>query len=157
VLLLLHFPIKRLFTFLWKLALCPLCLRGAIIKPLLKKGTLCAEEYEKFKPIFNLHFVLRKIIEKSVADQLTKSFDVNYLGEVFQSADKEFHGRETARKKFLMVSVRMAERMTSERMRNGSPSRSNRNGQTAEENLGMDEIQAEGLTRNLELISWNSS
>ena len=96
MLLLLRFSIKRLLTFLWKLALCPPRLRGPLSNHYYK-GTLRAEEYEKFKPIFNLHFFLRKIIEKSVAKQLTKSFDVNYLSEVFQSADKEFHGRERAR------------------------------------------------------------
>lgn len=141
------FSNKKIVNISLETGFMPIVLKGAIIKPLLKKGTLCAEEYEKFKPIFNLHFISRKIIEKSVATQLTKSSDVNYLTEVFQSADKEFHGGETARKKSLMVSVQMAERMTSERMRNGSTSCSKQNSQTAEEILEWMRYKPKGILK----------
>ena len=48
-----------------------------------------------FRPISNLKFI-SKLVEKSVAVQLTKHVMTNHLDETFQSANKEFHSTETA-------------------------------------------------------------
>ena len=64
------------------------------LKPLLKKST-STEEFKNFRPISNLRFT-SKIIDKCVATQLIKYLNANCLGEVFQSAYREFHSTETA-------------------------------------------------------------
>ena len=58
--------------------------------PTLKKPTADFKQFTNFRPISNLKFI-PKLVEKSVAVQLTK-----YLDETFQSAYKEFHSNETA-------------------------------------------------------------
>ena len=64
------------------------------LKPLLKQST-SPEEFKNFRPISNLRFT-SKIIDKCVSTQLIKYLNANCLGEVFQSAYREFHSTKTA-------------------------------------------------------------
>ena len=68
----------------------PDALKIASLFPTLKKPTADFKQFTNFRPISNLKFI-SKLVEKSVAVQLTK-----HLDETFQSAYKEFHSTETA-------------------------------------------------------------
>ena len=70
-------------------------LKIASLLPTLKKPTADFKQFTNFRPISNLKFI-SKLVEKSVAVQLTKHFMTNHLDETFQSAYKEFHSTETA-------------------------------------------------------------
>ena len=69
-------------------------LKETTVKPLLKQST-SPEEFKNFRPISNLRFT-SKIIDKCVSTQLIKYLNANCLGEVFQSAYREFHSTKTA-------------------------------------------------------------
>ena len=73
----------------------PDALKIASLSLRLKKPTADFKQFSNFRPISNLKFI-SKLIEKSVAVQLTKHVMTNHLDETFQSAYKEFHSTETA-------------------------------------------------------------
>ena len=73
----------------------PDALKIASLSPTLKKPTADFKQFTNFRPISNLKFI-SKLVEKSVAVQLTKHVMTNHLDETFQSAYKEFHSTETA-------------------------------------------------------------
>ena len=73
----------------------PDSLKNACIRPLLKKATLDPNSFKNFRPVSNIPF-LSKVIEKVVADRLTRYLEDNYLFEPLQSAYKKFHSTETA-------------------------------------------------------------
>ena len=73
----------------------PDALKIASLSPTLKKPTADFRQFTTFRPISNLKFI-SKLVEKSVAVQLTKYVMTNHLDETFQSAYKEFHSTETA-------------------------------------------------------------
>ena len=73
----------------------PDALKIASLSPALKKPTADFKQFTNFRPISNLKFI-SKLVEKSVAVQLTKHVMTNHLDETFQSAYKEFHSTETA-------------------------------------------------------------
>jgi hypothetical protein len=73
----------------------PSQLKLSVIKPLLKKQSLSAEEFSSFRPISNLKF-LSKVIEKVVSCQLTEHLEKNKLHLSLQSAYKKNHSVETA-------------------------------------------------------------
>ena len=60
-----------------------------------KKPTADFKHFTNFRAISNLKFI-SKLVEKSVAVQLTKHVMTKQLDETFQSAYKEFHSTETA-------------------------------------------------------------
>ena len=73
----------------------PDALKIASLSPTLNKPTADFKQFTNFRPISNLKFI-SKLVEKSVAVQLTKHVMTNHLDETFQSAYKEFHSTETA-------------------------------------------------------------
>ena len=73
----------------------PDALKIASLSPTLKKPTADLKQFINFRPLSNLKFI-SKLVEKSVAVQLTKHVMTNHLDETFQSAYKEFHSTETA-------------------------------------------------------------
>ena len=73
----------------------PDALKIASLSPTLNKPSADFKQFTNFRPISNLKFI-SKLVEKSVAVQLTKHVMTNHLDETFQSAYKEFHSTETA-------------------------------------------------------------
>lgn len=73
----------------------PDALKIASLSPTLKKPSADFKQFTNFRPISNLKFI-SKLVEKSVAIELTKHVMTNHLDETFQSAYKEFHSTETA-------------------------------------------------------------
>ena len=73
----------------------PDALKIASLSPALKKPTADFKQFTNFRPISNLKFI-SKLVEKSVAVQLTKHVMTNHLDETFESAYKEFHSTEIA-------------------------------------------------------------
>ena len=70
-------------------------LKRAFLTPLIKKIILDAEILKNYRPVSNLSF-LSKLIERIVCVQLVNHLDKNGLYEVFQSAYRQLHSRETA-------------------------------------------------------------
>jgi hypothetical protein len=73
----------------------PICLKMAIILPLIKKLLLNREILTNYRPISNLAF-LSKVIEKCVALQLVNYMNENNLCCKWQSAYRQYHSTETA-------------------------------------------------------------
>lgn len=73
----------------------PLCLKKAVVTPLLKKPQLDHEIISNFRPVSNLPFV-SKVIEKIVAIRLKSHLHNNGLFEPLQSAYRQYHSCETA-------------------------------------------------------------
>ena len=71
----------------------PTCLKSAVLSPRLKKPNTDFLQFKNFRPISNLK-ALSKIIEKSVALQLTNDIMNNNPHENFQSAYKVNHSTE---------------------------------------------------------------
>ena len=69
--------------------------KQAIVTPLIKKKTLCRNEFKNYRPISNLSF-LSKILEKIVAKRLNAHIEEHLLSNHVQSAYKRFHSTETA-------------------------------------------------------------
>jgi hypothetical protein len=69
--------------------------KGAIVRPLLKKPGLDAEDLKNYRPVSNLPFlskILEKVIEKRLNDHITQ----NALSDSLQSAYRQNHSTETA-------------------------------------------------------------
>jgi hypothetical protein len=73
----------------------PAELKKALILPLLKKPGLDTEVLKHFRPVSNLTYI-SKVIERVVAQRLTKYLFANNLQEHLQSSYKKFHSTETA-------------------------------------------------------------
>jgi hypothetical protein len=73
----------------------PSNLKTAHVTPLLKKEGLDTKEYKNYRPVSNLPF-LSKLLERVVAQQLTKHMSEHGLNDVFQSAYRPKHSTETA-------------------------------------------------------------
>ena len=69
--------------------------KQALVTPLIKKKTLCRNEFKNYRPISNLSF-LSKILEKIVAKRLNAHIEEHLLSNHVQSAYKRFHSTETA-------------------------------------------------------------
>ena len=67
----------------------------ALVTPLIKKKTLCRNEFKNYRPISNLSF-LSNILEKIVAKRLNAHIEEHLLSNHLQSAYKRFHSTETA-------------------------------------------------------------
>ena len=70
-------------------------LKQALVTPLIKKKTLCRNEFNNYRPISNLSF-LSKILERVVAKRLNVHIEEQLLSNQVQSAYKRFHSTETA-------------------------------------------------------------
>ncbi len=73
----------------------PDLLKHAIVRPLLKKQGMDPTVLANFRPISNLSFI-RKILEKTVLDQLQTFLADNLIFEVFQAGFRKYHSTETA-------------------------------------------------------------
>ena len=69
--------------------------KQALVTPLIKKKTLCKNEFKNDRPISKLSF-LSKILEKIVAKRLNAHIEEQLLSNHVQSAYKRFHSTETA-------------------------------------------------------------
>ena len=69
--------------------------KQALVTPLIKKKTLCRNEFKTYRPISNLSF-LSKILEKIVAKRLNAHIEEHLLSNHVHSAYKRFHSTETA-------------------------------------------------------------
>ena len=69
--------------------------KQALVTPLIKKKTLCRNEFKNYRPISNLSF-LSKILEKIVAKRLNAHIEEHLLSNHVLSAYKRFHSTETA-------------------------------------------------------------
>ena len=69
--------------------------KQALVTPLIKKKTLCRNEFNNYRPISNLSF-LSKILEKIVAKRLNSHIEEQLLSNHVQSAYKHFNSTETA-------------------------------------------------------------
>lgn len=77
----------------------PDVLKVAVLSPLLKNSDADYKQHLDFRPISFLKFI-SKLIEKTIAVQLTDHVMIQHLGEMFQSAYKTWHSTETALVKF---------------------------------------------------------
>jgi len=73
----------------------PDCYKVAIVTPLLKKDDLDVNTYKNYRPVSNLPF-LSKVLERVVADQLTKHMSDNNMYDPLQSAYRAAHSTESA-------------------------------------------------------------
>ena len=70
--------------------------KSSIILPLIKKQGLDPEILKNYRPVANLSFIFRKIIEKAIATQIHDLLINNDIVDNFQSAYKTGHSCETA-------------------------------------------------------------
>ena len=73
----------------------PELMKVAHVRPLLKKPSLEIEFLKHYRPVSNLSF-LSKVLEKVVAERLTRHLQDNNLHEVMQSAYRPRHSTESA-------------------------------------------------------------
>ncbi len=73
----------------------PTTQKHAIVRPILKKPTLDADDLSSYRPISNLSFI-SKTIERVVAARLLHHVDSHQLLPDRQSAYRRFHSTETA-------------------------------------------------------------
>ena len=73
----------------------PHSLKEAVIKPVIKKANLDANNFKNYRPVSNIAYV-SKHVETIVAKRLNKHIDSNNLSEKFQSAYCTYHSTESA-------------------------------------------------------------
>ena len=69
--------------------------KQALVTPLIKKKTLCRNEFKNYRPISNLSFP-SKILEKIVAKRLNAHIEEYLISNDVQSVYKRFRSTETA-------------------------------------------------------------
>ena len=88
-------PITAIINLSMRDGVVPHDFKQALVTPLIKKKTLCRNEFNNYRPISNLSF-LSKILEKVVAKRLNAHIEEQLLSNHVQSAYKCFHSTETA-------------------------------------------------------------
>ena len=88
-------PITAIINLSTQYGVVPHAFKQAIVTPLIKKKTLCRNEFKNYRPISNLSF-LSKILERVVAKRLNAHIEEQLLSNQVQSAYKRFHSTETA-------------------------------------------------------------
>ena len=88
-------PITAIINLSMQEGVVPPDFKQALVTPLIKKKTLCRNEFKNYRPISNLSF-LSKILEKIVAKRLNAHIEEHLLSNHVQSAYKRFHSTETA-------------------------------------------------------------
>ena len=86
-------PITAIINLSMQDGVVPHAFKQALVTPLIKKKTLCRNEFKKYRPISNLSF-LSKILERVVAKRL--NVQEQLLSNQVQSAYKRFHSTETS-------------------------------------------------------------
>ena len=69
--------------------------KHAIIRPLLKKQSLDADDLKNYRPVSNLQFI-SKVLEKVVDQQIDEHLNTHSLNDPLQSAYRKNHSTETA-------------------------------------------------------------
>ena len=87
-------PITAIINLSMREGVVPPDFKQALVTPLIKKKTLCRNEFKNYRPISNLSF-LSKILEKIVAKRLNAHIEEHLLSNHVQSAYKRFHSTET--------------------------------------------------------------
>ena len=88
-------PITAIINLSMQDGVVPHAFKQALVTPLIKKKTLCRNEFKNYRPISNLSF-LSKILERVVAKRLNAHIEEQLLSNQVQSAYKRFHSTETA-------------------------------------------------------------
>ena len=88
-------PITAIINLSMREGVVPSAFKQALVTPLIKKKTLCRNEFNNYRPISNLSF-LSKILEKIVAKRLNAHTEEHLLSNHVQSAYIRFHSTETA-------------------------------------------------------------
>ena len=88
-------PITAIINLSMREGVVPPDFKQALVTPLIKKKTLCRNEFKNYRPISNLSF-LSKTLEKIVAKRLNAHIEEHLLSNHVQSAYKRFHSTETA-------------------------------------------------------------
>ena len=88
-------PITAIINLSMREGVVPPDFKQAFVIPLIKKKTLCRNEFKNYRPISNLSF-LSKILEKIVAKRLNAHIEEHMLSNHVQSSYKRFHSTETA-------------------------------------------------------------
>uniref|UniRef100_A0A9J7Y1L6 Reverse transcriptase domain-containing protein n=1 Tax=Cyprinus carpio carpio TaxID=630221 RepID=A0A9J7Y1L6_CYPCA len=73
----------------------PLCLKQAVVHPLLKKDNLDPSDFNNYRPISKLPF-LHKVLEKCVLNQISPYLISNNILDPFQSGFRAKHSTESA-------------------------------------------------------------
>ena len=78
----------------------PACLKVAVVTPILRKPGLDLNDLTNYRPVSNLQFI-GKVLEKVVAEQLTRHLDAHSLRDDLQSAyrPRTQRGHRTAQNK----------------------------------------------------------
>ena len=69
--------------------------KHAIIRPLLKKQGLDADDLKNYRPVSNLQFI-SKVLEKVMDQQIDEHLNTHSLNDPLQSAYRKNHSTETA-------------------------------------------------------------
>lgn len=91
----LAYPIMKIVNLSLESGDFPCSLSHALVTPLLKSPTLFSENLSNYRPISQLSF-LSKLLERTVATQLSKHLGDNNLHAPMQSAYRPQHSTETA-------------------------------------------------------------
>ena len=87
-------PITAIINLSMREGVVPPDFKQALVTPLIKKKTLCSNEFKNYRPISNLSF-LSKILEKIVAKRVNAHIEEHLLSNHVQSAYTRFHFTET--------------------------------------------------------------
>ena len=88
-------PITAIINLSMQDGVVPHDFKQALVTPLIKKKTLCRNEFKNYRPISNLSFP-SKILERVVTKRLNAHIEEQLLLNQVQSAYKRFHSTETA-------------------------------------------------------------
>ena len=88
-------PITNIVNLSLTTGIFPSKMKAALVRPLIKKPSLDADELRNYRPVSNLAFI-SKVIERAVNSRLNSYMVKNKLWEPMQSAYKPGHSTETA-------------------------------------------------------------
>ncbi len=89
-------PITAIINLSMREGVVPTDFKQALVTPLIKRKTLCRNEFKNYRPISLTSAFCQKILEKIVAKRLNAHIEEQLLSNHVQSAYKRFHSSETA-------------------------------------------------------------